>query len=157
ALAEIVPKMKEQADLLVLLSHGTPHEATELSQKFPEFAIVVTAGGADEPPLEPDQVEQSHAWLIEVGHKGMFVEAIGLYDDAKRPLRFQRVPLDKRFPQSPEMHNLMVAYQGQLKERGFAGLGITTSKHPSGRAFVGAEACAQCHTKAHDVWAKTPH
>ena len=157
ALAEVVPKMKEQAELLVLLSHGTPEEARELSGKFPDFRLVVTAGGADEPPLEPERIEGSKAWLLQVGHKGMYTAAIGVYEDARRPLRFQRVPLDKRFPSSPEMHNLLVAYQGQLKERGFAGLGLTPATHATGRKFVGSQVCADCHTKANEKWSMTPH
>lgn len=157
ALAEIVPKMAQQADLLVLLSHGTPREATELARKFPEFRIIVTAGGADEPPPEPAQIEGTKTWLVEVGHKGMYVAAIGVYEDARQPLRYQRVSLDKRFPSSSEMHSLLVAYQGQLKDRGLDGLGLSPTEHPSGHRFVGSQACAECHTKAQEIWSKTPH
>jgi hypothetical protein len=157
ALAEVVPQMQEQADLLVLLSHGTPDEAEELARKFADFDIIVTAGGADEPPPEPKHIAGTNAWLVEVGHKGMYVAAIGVYDDARRPFRYQRVSLDKRFPSSPEMHNLLVAYQGQLKDRGLDGLGLVPSEHPSGHKFVGSQTCADCHTKAHEIWSNTPH
>lgn len=157
ALKEVVPAMAQKAELLVLLSHGTPDEAIELARKFPEFQVVITAGGADEPPPEPKSIEGTKTWLIEVGHKGMYLAAIGVYGDAKRPLRYQRVSLDKRFAGSPEMHNLMVAYQGQLRDRGFAGLGLTPVAHSSGRSFVGSQACAECHAKAFEVFSKTPH
>lgn len=157
ALRSIVPKMRAQADTLVLLSHATPDESKVLAQEFKDFKLVVTAGGYDEPPAEPTPIEGTGAWLIEVGHKGMYVAAIGLYADPARPLRYQRVPLDKRFVASPQMHDLMVAYQGQLRDRGFDGLGLQPVAHPSGRKFVGSQACADCHTKAFEVWSKTPH
>jgi hypothetical protein len=158
ALVKVVETMSQQADTLVLLSHATPDESKDLAKQFPQFRIVVTAGGADEPPAEPTVLEESGTRLVEVGHKGMYVAAIGLYGkDQEPPLRYQRVALDKRFPPSPQMHNLMVAYQGQLIDRGFAGLGLQPIAHPSGRSFVGSQACADCHTKAHEVWSNTPH
>lgn len=158
ALADVVPKMQGQAELLVLLSHGTPAEAQDLAVKFPQFRIVVTAGGYEEPPAEPKQIEGADTWLVEVGHKGMYVAAIGVYDGAARPtLRYQRVALDKQFAASPAMHDLLVAYQGQLKDRGLEGLAVKPEVHPSGRMFVGSKACADCHTKAAEVWSKTPH
>ena len=157
ALAPVVAEMNKQADFLVLLSHGTPQESIALAKRFPEFKLIVTAGGADEPPAEPTEIEETGAWLVEVGHKGMYVAAVGLYDNAEQPLRYQRVPLDKRFEASPQMHNLMVAYQGQLRDRGFEGLGLQPVAHPSGRKFVGSQVCADCHTKAFEVWSKTPH
>jgi hypothetical protein len=55
------------------------------------------------------------------------------------------------------MHNLLVAYQGQLQERGFDGLGLTPTAHPSGRTFVGSKVCSECHTKAAKKWSETPH
>lgn len=157
ALAEVVPKMREEANLLVLLSHGTPQEAADLARAFPDFRVIVTAGGADEPPLQPTRIEETGAWLVEVGHKGMYVAALGVYDDPNTPLRYQRVALDKRFTFSDEMHNLLVAYQGQLKARGFDGLGLTPDPHPSGRTFVGSKTCGECHTKAYEIWSQTPH
>lgn len=158
ALAEIVPKMQQQAGLLVLLSHGTPDETKALGAMFPQFKIVVTAGGADEPPAEPKKMEPTDTWLVEVGHKGMYVAAIGVYEGHEAPtLRYRRVALDKQFPASPQMHDLLVAYQGQLKDRGLGGLGLKPEAHPSGRAFIGSKACADCHTKAYEVWRQTPH
>jgi hypothetical protein len=157
ALAEIVPQMKQQADLLVLLSHASPEESETLARRFPEFKLVVVAGGAEEPPARPAVVPETGAWLVEVGHKGMYVAVVGLFDDPKQPLRYQRVPLDKRFPQSSDMHNLLVAYQDQLRERGLEGLGLRPQPHSSGRTFVGSQVCADCHTKAYEVWSNTPH
>jgi hypothetical protein len=158
ALANIVDQMQEKSDLLVLLSHASPEESKALARRFPQFRIVATAGGADEPPAEPTVLEESETWLVETGHKGMYVTAIGVYrQDGQAALRYQRVPLDKRFPSSKDMHKLMVAYQNQLIDRGFDGLGLQPVSHPSGRKFVGSQACADCHTKAHELWSNTPH
>ncbi len=91
----------------------------------------------------------------------MDVVVLGLFDDSRQPtIRYQRVPLDSRFPASPEMKMLMAAYQDQLKTIGFAGLGLRPAPHPlvetNGR-FVGSAKCESCHEESYDVWKKSKH
>lgn len=157
ALAEATPRLEKEADFLILLAYATPQESAELARKFPQFDLVVTAGGADEPPPQSKRVDGSGPWLVEVGHKGMFVNVVGLFDEDEQPLRFQAVPLDRRFADSPAMHEALVAYQGQLQEHGWQGLQVKALKHPSGLEFVGSQACGECHTKAFASWSDTPH
>ena len=97
------------------------------------------------------------AKLIEVGHKGMYVVVIGLYKEAATPPRYQRVPLDARFADAPEMQQILVDYEHDLETIGLEGLGLKPTMHPSGRLYAGSEACADCHTAATDVYVNTPH
>jgi hypothetical protein len=154
----------ERCDLLVLLSYAEPAETEEIVRKFPEFAYVVTAGGADEPPGKLRVIEGTRTALIEVGRKGQHAIVLGFYDDPAEPVRYQRVPLDARFPESREMKQLLVEYQDQLSVAGFANLGITEKVHPradpknpAAAAFVGSEQCRDCHAGAYDVWKKSGH
>jgi hypothetical protein len=102
--------------------------------------------------------------LIEVGHKGMSVIVLGFYDDPKQPVRYQRVTLDSRYPNSPEMKQMMVNYQAELEELGWKGLGLRPSQHPratkgeklSGQ-FVGGASCKECHEGACDVYDTSKH
>src|SRR5690606_36787631 len=94
SLAEVLPDVKAQADLLVLLSHGTVEESAALAKQFPEFDVVATAGGASLPPAEPGKVEGNSNWLIEVGQKGMYAGVVGYYGEDFKTRRFQRVPID---------------------------------------------------------------
>jgi hypothetical protein len=162
ALAEVLPELKKaKCDQLVLLAHADVAEAKELARRFPDFNWVTAAHAADEPPSEPAKIDGSKGMLIEVGHKGMYVVAIGLYKDGSPRARYQRVPLDHRFADSPVVHEMHVKYQDQLKQivgqSGWAGLGLKPSPHVSGRKFAGSQACAECHTKATAVFEKTPH
>jgi len=59
ALKKVVPKLKAECDYLVLLSHASVEESTALARKFPEFHVVITAGGAEEPPAQPKQVGET--------------------------------------------------------------------------------------------------
>jgi hypothetical protein len=161
AIAEMLPALqKPKCDKLVLLSNSTLKEAEDLATRFPQFDFVVTTGGADEPPAQLRKVGQ-RTHLIEVGHKGMYCVVIGIYDDRDHPLRYQRVPLDARFGESEAMTQVLVAYQEQLKELGFEGLGLVPRtglpRHPKGQKFVGSQVCGECHTTAFDIWKDTPH
>ena len=50
------------------------------------------------------------------------------------------------------MLQLLAAYQDQLKEAGFDGLGIRPQAYPNGGEFIGSESCAECHENAWKVW-----
>jgi hypothetical protein len=157
ALAKVAPQIAaEKPDVQVLLVHGDPTEAAALSQRFPQFQIVATTGGAEEPPASPKQIPATGATLIQAGHKGMYVIVLGFYDDPQQPVRYQRVPLDARFADSPEMKAKLTAYQKELETMTLANLGLTGNPHPDGD-FIGSEACAECHTAAWAEYEKTPH
>ena len=159
-LAKIVPTLKQKADLLILLAHAPKEESIELARQFPDFGIVITSGGPPDPPREKTYVEGSETLLVEVGEKGMNAVVLGFFDDPKDPVRYQRVRLDARFPNSPDMKLLMTAYQDQLKMLGFAGLGIREVPHPQKELngeYAGSEECRDCHKTSHEIWKKSGH
>ena len=139
-------------------------ETEALAVAFPQFDIVVTADGGDEPPNRPGKIEGSNAKLIELGHKGMFAIVLGLYDDPKQPFRYQRVALDSRFESSPRMKQLMENYQSQLQALGLRGLGIRPIAHPRAAGhekkwgeFAGVKSCEKCHPTAYKIWKNSKH
>jgi hypothetical protein len=157
ALAEVAADLaRADCDHQVLLAWATPEETRALAAAHPQFDIVAAAGGADEPPLEP-QTLPGGAMLVELGHKGMFAVAVGLFDDPERPRRAQRVPLDARWGEAQDMIDVLAGYQRKLETLGFEGLGLVPIRHPSGRRFAGSAACADCHAHAYEVWEGSPH
>ena len=164
ALAEVVEQLKSAADVRVLLIQSTMAEATELVKKFPVFDVAAVAEGEDEPRRTPTVVEGTKTQVVTMGHKGMYAAVLGYYVDSEPHWRYQRVPLDSRFGDSPEMKQLMSAYQENLQALGLEGLGIRPVIHPrAGKAggsrgqFAGAASCAECHPTAHGIWSKTAH
>lgn len=162
ALAAILPELEAaKTDHLVLLADAPPSESKALAAKFPQFDLVVTAEGAEEPPRVPQKLGD-RGTLVELGHKSMFAVVLGFYGDGKAP-RYQRVPLDSRFPPSEEMTALLRDYLKQLETVGLAGLGVTPSVHPNASGpddpaghFVGAKSCGECHKKAFRIWESRP-
>ena len=162
SLKAVLPKLKN-CDLRILLANATLAETKKLAVDFPQFDIVVTADGGDEPPNRPGKIEGLKTRLIELGHKGMFAVVLGLYDDPKQ-IRYQRVALDSRFASSPRMKQLMENYQSQLQALGLDGLEIRAIAHPQAAGhdkrwaeFAGAESCEKCHSEAFEVWKNSKH
>jgi hypothetical protein len=177
AIKKVLPELRQKSDLLVLLAHATVDESKELAKRFPEFNVVVTSGGNPIPPPEPQKIPGLKTTFVEVGTKGMCAIVLGFYDgkdnkDAK--VLYQRVVLDSRQsfidrdkqgvvstdPPPPEIKNLMAAFQNQLKDIGFQGLGLRASPRPQkvdGGRFVGTDKCKDCHEKSYRVWKKSGH
>ncbi len=160
ALERILPELKAaEPDVLVLLSHCTAQESEELARQFPDFHLVVTAGGPEDGEAEPKLF--GNTLVLRVGMKGKRVGVVGFYPDAATPLerfRYELVELGKdRFEQTEEMVQMMAAYQAQLiDERPDR----TEPPHPGdddGRTYIGAEACGECHSQAYEIWTNTKH
>jgi hypothetical protein len=158
AIPNILPTLREKkCDHLILLSHAEPAESKDLAVRFPEFDWVMTAKGAEVPPKEAVTIPGVNTHLVESGQKAEYVIVVGLYKNGDVPFRYQRVPLDHRFPDAPEIQQMEIEYQRQLQLSGFSGLGVKVAPHQSGLKFAGSKVCADCHTKAAAVWQKTPH
>ena len=131
ALRKIVPGLKAQAGLRVLLAHATTKEAIELAMKFPEFGVVVVSEGPEEPPgslRDLLKIKGRNTLLVTVGHKGQNAIVLAYFADPKQPVRYQRVPLDSRWDEPQylawqhQMKLIMAGYQEQLRTIGIAGL-----------------------------------
>ena len=159
ALARRLPGLKQQADLLILLAYATKQESVALANKFPDFDLVITSGGPAEPPAQSEEAVKGGTRLIEVGEKGMYAIVLGVYDEPRRVIRYQRVPLDSRFAASGEMRTLMAAYQDQVKKT-YDRSPLRPLPHPMkdvGGRFVGTEKCQSCHEESYAVWKKSKH
>ena len=157
ALPAVIAELKRaKCDMMILLAHAGLVESRALAKDFPDFHLIVSAGGADEPPFEIEQVTGTKTQLVQVGAKGMYVGVLGMFGGDK-PFRYQRVPLDNRFEDAPDMLRLLEAYQDQLRQEGFAALGLKPIVKDAGRKFVGSKACADCHSSAWEVFQNTTH
>ncbi|RMF90135.1 MAG: hypothetical protein D6741_17170, partial [Planctomycetota bacterium] len=160
ALREVLPKLEASADVLVLLTYSSEEEALALAKAFPQFKVIVNTDGPAEPPGAPRMIPGSDRFFIQVGEKGMTALVLGFFDDPNTPVAYQRVILDSRYPDSPEMKAVMRNYQAQLAALGFEGLEIRPVPHPRKEeqgTFVGTKKCASCHEASYEVWKKSGH
>ena len=157
---EILPKLAaEKCDKNVLIIHGTDSEINQLLGKFARnFDFILPSNTVAEPPLQPKKI--GNTLILEVGEKGRSAVAIGLFDDPKMPMRYERVPLDARYENSKIITATMEMYQKQLKETGLEGLGIRpipNSRQETLGNYVGHQSCSDCHETATHVWRKSNH
>ena len=153
----------------VLLSHARFDETKKLVESLPQFDIVVTAGGPEEP--DPNsKIIGKKTLLIAPGQKGKHVPVVGLFPNAgKDRLRYELVDLDdKRFKDAPNIIEHMKFYQFDLLK----GENIAATEPPiddprnvdpltgnlvENNPFVGAKVCGECHKSALEVWEKSKH
>ena len=157
-LRAVWPKLDAaNCDINVLLAHADLETSKAIAKKFPNFDLVVSSGDASEPSRTIEKIPETKSLLVQVGTKGMYVAAVGLFDGGDTRFRYERVPLTHKYKDSREMRQLMAAYQEQLKTRGLAGLGVKPLPPPTERRYVGSEACMGCHSDEYDIWKETPH
>lgn len=158
ALKEVLPQMKQaKPDLMILLSNCKTEESTGLAKQFPEFQIVVSAGGPADPDFRAGSVGKT--MFVHAGQKGKNVAVAGFYPTEPQPLRYELVSLDEdRFVNAPEVDAMMQQYQDRLRdERPDLRDNSHPPAHPSGSTYVGVQVCAECHTKAFAKWSETGH
>lgn len=150
----VIADLKKQTpDLLVLLSHADKDETRALIQAFPDFDVVLTAGGPEDGDEQPEKI--GNTLMINVGRKGKNAGVLGFYpDDPANRLRFELVDLDnRRFHETPRMHEHMREYQAILRDNYDLVLAdLPKSPHPTGAQYVGAAKCGECHKKAYQKW-----
>ncbi|MGE0375490.1 MAG: multiheme c-type cytochrome [Planctomycetaceae bacterium] len=162
--AEVLPSVveqmqAEQPDVMLLMAYAKPDESRELAKAFPQFDLVVTAGGPEDPDGQAESVNQ--ALLLRVGTKGKNCGIVGYYPAAEdgKKFRFEVVELDRfRFGHAEAIDERMWVYQQQLQAENL----LETEPaivHPRGSdvQFVGSEKCAACHADAYNVWEGSEH
>ncbi|HBE69723.1 MAG TPA: hypothetical protein DDW52_16375 [Planctomycetaceae bacterium] len=160
SLKPIIDELKSDGcDFIVLLAHASIEESEAIARQVSGMDIVVTAGGFGEPTLNPEPIEGSDALILQVGTKGMWGGIVGLFNDAKNPIRYQKIAISSQFKDSKRMLEQFANYQNQLEEIGLEGLGAVEKAYLGGsdREFVGSEVCGDCHTTAYDIWLDSPH
>ena len=168
ALEAVLPELAD-CDVRVLLAHAKPDESEALARAFPQFDVVVTAGGAEDPDPRPTTIAHTdgrETLLLRVSQKGKYVGVLGVYpadpdaagDPAARPtLKYELVDLDKnRFATSSEMVAWMQTYQTQLQDERLVE-SMQPIAHPRGTGYTGAKACGECHTTAYNIWKTSKH
>ena len=159
-LREILPQLDTyHCDYKVLIIHGSNSEIDQLLTQFAaRFDFVLPSNTAAEPPLQPRRI--GNTMIIEVGEKGRYAVAVGLFDDPAVPMRYERIPMDARFDNSPMILEAMKMYQEQLRLSGLEGLGIRPI--PNARLatqgnYAGVQSCVDCHETALHVWRQSGH
>jgi hypothetical protein len=160
----------------VLLYQGTADEARLVAKDWPQFQVILHQAEDPEPPQFPAFVNHSNGtrtMLLQVGHKGRYVGALGVFRtaDGRYDLKYQLVPLGEEYvtPDDPASEKanpalpLLEEYARQVKERNLLAR-VPQTPHPAqiqapqlNLTFVGSDRCMACHPGEYTKWKDTAH
>ena len=126
----------QTCDYRVLLAPCPLDEARKLAEQVPGFDLVVASGETRLASNELETLEGTKTRLMQVGLKAMYVGVVGLFDDPLTPVRYESVPLDKRFADSPQMLKLLADYQEAAQ-----GIGLRGAGHQAAAASERPQVC----------------
>ena len=143
---QLVPDLRDQGcDFIVLLAHASVGESARIAASVDGSTLWLQRR-----LRRTDSASRAHPRLVcrdgSGGVKGMYGGIIGLLMiqsnlSATRSSRFRR---SSRFASNA---GTLCSLSEAIEDSGFSGLGLMPAAHPTGRQFVGSEACADCHTK----------
>jgi 2',3'-cyclic-nucleotide 2'-phosphodiesterase (5'-nucleotidase family) len=107
--SELIPEIKKQCQIVIVLGHLTLEEAGELAEKVPGISAIILAWGmgAIDPPLE-----HKGTLILSDGTQGTHLGELYLEigPDGKLLSHDSRLtPLDKKIPNDPEIISLLAA------------------------------------------------
>ncbi|HEX4607005.1 MAG TPA: hypothetical protein VH092_02250, partial [Urbifossiella sp.] len=176
AAVKALAESPKRPSLNVLLYQGTPDEARKVAAAWPQFGVILCQADDPEPPQFPETVTHADGrktLIIQVGHKGRYVGALGVYrrPDGTLDFHYQLVPLGEEFltPETEEAEKnnvvlpLLEEYAKQVKDRKFLAMGPRLP-HPAqlqrpelNLSYVGSDRCLGCHGSEYAKWKESKH
>jgi hypothetical protein len=166
ALTGVLADLEKDTNVQVLLVQGPPELAKRLAARFPGLDVVVSTSEFTNALDKPEVVNDGKTWVVDVGHKGMYVGVVGFYLDPKERLRYRRIELNDRFDRHRDLAAATSAIIGDEFQASLKAAGVLQSYPkrpyalfdvPSDATYVGAETCKTCHPKTFEKWASTKH
>ncbi len=154
---EMIPRLRKQADLLIVLAHMPLVEAGNFVKQVPGMDVVVVTHSPMSGIWEP--VAINGTYLVANGDRGRFAGELGILLDSYNRLsgvKGQLVPLTNRFKDDPDISALMEEYKKQVAALPPPSL-VVTSNSKDGNGFIGAEKCAPCHVTEFVKWEESKH
>lgn len=159
ALEKVLPEFEAaETDLNVLLCSANLEESRSLAEAFPQFDLVVSGGGPEDPAGQLEEVGETR--MVTVGKKGKYAGVLAIYTDEGKPkLEYELVEMNQdHFAHDKSMDLIMRDYQQSLKDSMHDVFGnLSEGSPPKGGEYVGAETCGQCHTQAFAKWKTSAH
>jgi len=163
ALARIMPAIRQQAGVIIVLADLGLEAVRELVGDFPEISLVLFRGRWDSRP--PERVNRTI--IASVSGKVRFVGDVKLSwgEDMTLTAKGRPVLLDQRFkPSKPVAHASIEWYKRSIRGKRFdlaqprpGWRRLAPVKARAGDKYAGSAACRACHVVSCVVWEKSKH
>jgi len=156
----IVPELRKEAEVVVLLSEMSPQETDDLLRKVPGIDAALYGRN---PGWNERSQKVVNTITQQTGLRGQYSGQLVLIVDPDGRITdwgSRNVALDAKFPENPEMAAAAKATDTQAKEI----LRNETQRKSSelegkisSERFIGADKCGRCHEAELKQWMSTPH
>lgn len=162
-LARVLPEVKRQADILVLLAYADESALSSLAGRFYEFAVVL-GGDVSQPAQQLLRVNRSLVYYTGNDAKSYGRLALNVVADGTVEADGNDITLlHDRYTENAGILGLLAAYRAEAKSTRLA---VDDPAHAlAGRVpgvrsasdYVGTEACVTCHASAAATWQASGH
>ena len=153
---KVLPKARQEGDLLVVLGQFGVSVARVLAEKHPEIDLIIAS---DEHQYDPLDMVHAEVPILMTGIQGKYAIRLDLFrQSGKRPWRadVNMTQLGAEIEPDQGALQFMQGFQAELDDR----TRLRAQAHredPSLPDYVGSQACASCHPEAARVWQTTRH
>jgi hypothetical protein len=161
ALAEVLPRLKERCDFIVVLAYAGPETLRALADRFPEINCLL-GGNVPQSSEKAEIVNRAAAFNVNDHGKVLGRITFRRGTDGLELVGSQAIKVADTIPPAPQMTALLQEYRDALRERNIElasteGLDPIATGQTTADTYVGQDACAGCHPKAHQVSAASAH
>jgi hypothetical protein len=162
-LARLLPEVRKQADLVILLAFADEAALSRLAQQF--FEVQIILGGKVSQPAQ-DLKKENRSLIYFVTNEARTLAHLWVRLVNGRPpvdLNHEILFLHDRIPQDESFRKLAAAYRQEIRAARLAiddPTNAASDMVPGVRTaatFVGPERCLHCHEAAGAVWTQTGH
>jgi Cytochrome c554 and c-prime len=164
ALAKYLPRLKEEADFIVLLAFSEETEMRALAQQFFELDVIV-GGKVRQAVAEP--IRENRSAIVFNTDKGKNLGRLDIRHPKNQPREYvgRMHVLEESMERDPAIVALVEEYKTQLKARDFRpikddeeGLStISAIRSKTANRYTGPGNCRECHESAFAIWAESKH
>lgn len=160
ALRRVVPALKKQADIVVVLLQEGPADARRIVDEIPGMDVVIV-GNNPGYMFNPDRI--GNTLLVRGGNRGQYLSVLDLILDDKNAIidySGEGKPLGQAVAKEPKIDAKATKWEDDFKAREAAAKrkeALDKAMLHGTERFVGAEMCGRCHTDEYAGWSRSPH
>ena len=163
ALGRLLPKLRGQADFIVLLAFADEAAMANLARQFYELDVIL--GGKVQQPSQK-LVKENRSMILTVTNEARAVGTLNvrlLSPGHVEAVKGEVTLVSDRIPQDEEIRALAEAYRGEVRKTKLAiddPAKLAEDMVPGVKAtavFAGTQSCAACHVTAAKAWQESGH
>ncbi|MFQ5766669.1 MAG: multiheme c-type cytochrome [Acidobacteriota bacterium] len=157
----LVPDLRSKCDVVVLLTALSISQSRQLARQVQGIDLIIGANGG---VVSQDNDTSAGVPIVYPGNQGKYLAEVRLFaasgDDGSIRTKRTFHYLNRDYPVDEKMQDLVDSILAQENEinRNLASAEVKRPvRTPGVASFVGAEACAPCHSSAMEAWRLSSH